>query len=1211
LCFHTFVQAQSVADKFTPSGVSGGGRLLSGSINPLNPSQLFIGCDMSGSYRTADKGLTWRLIPSSSPSDSSNPTSAFSAAARTKVQVAGTSGERLYGIRSYGRGTNRTRPAVSSDGGVTWTLIAEPSATTANDQYYSLAADPGSTTAATQRLVTDNWRKLFFSANGGTSWSVIRDLDVTNPTGATSIRLAGAFWNGSTIHVGTNVGVFVSTNGGTSWSLDTTHPGLPAGAQIVGFCGAKHPTTGVTTLFAICVDGTNEVYGWTFDLDIDDSYNNYLGLYTVSLSGSTSWVQRPAPGSQPFVRVDVPAGDSTQPWAVTSRNLYPDANIYKSSNGGANWAATFLTAEGGYTSNQNITTGHQGDPGPLSWFWSFPVVSLDVSDSDPNRVLITGDFPYLTENGGTSWKQLYVNPKYENAAGGGIPRPKSYLHTGLGVTTGHWVHWTAADAMFAACTDIGLQRTTDGGCTWTSDGQPGDGFGGLLWGNWYAIAQQPGTSRLYAAVASVNDFYEVERLGDDWVNPISSIGDVLYSDNQGQAWTSLAGGSLPGPVVALAVDQTQASYIYASVADSSNLANPAGGIYRSTNGGTSWSKLANAPRTEGRPLTIAVVGTNQLVATFCGRTNGTDANGYDIFTDSSGVFYSSNGGSSWSDRSAAGMHYFTRDLVVDPAAPATNWFVAVQSRVTGGDAATPTYDGNGGVYRTTNSGTGWTEIWNKDSVVSVTYVSYVTGATPLLYVTTFDDGLWVSANPNAATPTFAKVTGFPFARARRVFQDPSRTDGTIWVTTQGGGLWRGTAAPSMIATVLKNGANFDFQVDVTETGGTAPALYGITDLATSPGSWSALTGINPAVTNNGTRYTWSSVNLHALFTGFTGGYVRASRTRNDGTVESSDVGGWVTETIPATQTESWGVPWLKAPLYRGPASTADTTTIVLHTGLNGSFAAGKQYYIEIAEGLSAGHRLEINEAASAADVLVVDLASSLNTSATLPDLNGELVRVREHWTLDEVFDKSLFHGTNSSGTADRVLFYTGTAYTTYWLWINTAGSPRWVRVGDASLADAGSRVIPPGEGCFANPKSVAMNGPLPAYGLVRDHAFRQTLPIGTTFVSLGFPITMTPASNHLLVADGFVAANSSSNSDKFLVWTGDDLPLPPTPGWQSYWYWIGGGAYSTRWVKVGDASLADQNSTMLFNRQRAFMVTLKTATPPHTVSRTVPRPWTP
>jgi hypothetical protein len=351
------------------------------------------------------------------------------------------------------------------------------------------------------------------------------------------------------------------------------------------------------------------------------------------------------------------------------------------------------------------------------------------------------------------------------------------------------------------------------------------------------------------------------------------------------------------------------------------------------------------------------------------------------------------------------------------------------------------------------------------------------------------------------------------------------------------------------------------------------------------------------------------VNLHSLFTGLSGGYVRASRTRNDGTVETSEAGGWVTETIPATQTESWGVPWLKAPLYRGTASTADATTVVLHTALSGSFAPGKQYYVEIAEGQSAGHRMEIDEAASLGEVVVLNMTSPLNTIANLPDLNGELVRIREHWTLNEVFDKNLFHATNNNTTSDRVQTYiAGTSsYSIYWLFLN-GGDPKWVLTSDAFLNDQGSRVVPPGEGWFVAPKSVAMNGPLTAYGLVRDHSFRQTLvgptppaSTATSFVSLGFPMTMSPASNHLLQADGFVSTNNSTTADRFLLWAGDE-PVP-TAAWRIYWFFANAG--TPKWVK--DAQLVSQNDAMVFNRHRSFMVTVKSAKP----NRVVPRPWTP
>ena len=53
--------AQGVANHFTPTGVSGGGRLLSASLNPLNPSQALLVCDMMGLYRTEDEGLRWQM----------------------------------------------------------------------------------------------------------------------------------------------------------------------------------------------------------------------------------------------------------------------------------------------------------------------------------------------------------------------------------------------------------------------------------------------------------------------------------------------------------------------------------------------------------------------------------------------------------------------------------------------------------------------------------------------------------------------------------------------------------------------------------------------------------------------------------------------------------------------------------------------------------------------------------------------------------------------------------------------------------------------------------------------------------------------------------------------------------------------------------------------------------------------------------------------
>ena len=857
--------AQTVPTAFAPSGVAGGGYILNAAVNPEDPSNLLLGCDMMGFYRSTTKGQSWRLIPSGE----------FSMFRRGDLQFAGTGGsQRVYGLQRFRWDSEGTVPAMSLNRGLTWQALGVPSDPSAADAYYGLAVDPESTSASGQRMVMDNWRKLWFTADGGSTWTLIHEHPgATGPGVPSSIRLAGAFWDGDNIYVGTNLGTFVSTNGGLTWAVAaiTGTPLRPQGsdpaalAPVVDFCGARHPDTGVVTLFAIFLDDTAENNADVRQLD--EFTFDYFGLYTATLNGSPAWTPRPGPSGEKFARVDVPFNNSTRPWAVTKHNDGQGPRIFKSNDGGLSWTNTFHTS-----SNANIHTGFQGDGGTFSWYYGAVSFSLDVSDSNPDVVLVSGTWPYLTEDGGATWNQVFVHRDSQNPAGSNISRPKAYRQTGLGVTTSHWMHWFNEDTALVCSTDIGFQHSDDGGRTWTSDHAP-TGSNGLVWSNWYALAQQPQGTRLYAAVADINDFYEPERLDDAWVN--GHAGGVMTSVDGGLHWTG-SGGSLPGPVVGLDVDPAEPDHVYAAVASSQSLPSADGGIFRSTNLGASWTKLASPPRTEGRAYNIKVLGMGQLLATFCARTVN------DAPQPSSGVFYSTDGGASWLDRSHADMHYYTRDVAVVPSSPTTHWFVSVQSHVTGGDSFSRVYDGRGGVFRTTDSGASWTRIFPHQANQPLTgaqSVTYVPGTAPLLYVTTAADGLWVSMNPDAAAPTFTKIANFPFHRVRRVFQDVRTSDGAIWVTTQGGGLWRSVRSSDASAHLIRNGATFDFQLDVCGEQVLPPELWASQDLSPMPGGWTLLSGLQPQIstTLSGlTRYQWDAVNTHPYFTGLQRWFLRAS-----------------------------------------------------------------------------------------------------------------------------------------------------------------------------------------------------------------------------------------------------------------------------------------------------------------------------------------------
>lgn len=857
--------AQDLPTAFAPSGIAGGGYILNAAINPEDSSHLLLGCDMMGLYRSTTKGQSWKLIPSDE----------FSVFRRGDLQFAGSGGsQRVYAIQRFRWDSEGTVPAMSPDRGLTWQAMGVPSDPSAADAYYGLAADPASTSAATQRLVMDNWRKLWFTADGGSSWSLIHEHPgPMGPGLPSSIRLAGAFWDGETIYVGTNLGTFVSTNGGSSW-VPAAIPGTPlrpqggdppAPAPIVDFCGARHPDTGVVTLFAVFLDSTAENNADVRQMD--EFSNDYFGLYTATLNGSPAWTRRLGPGGEKFARVDVASNNSTRPWAVTKHNDGLGPRIFKSSDGGNTWTNTFQT-----DNNGNITTAFQGDGGTFSWYYGAVSFGLDVSDSDPDVVLVSGTWPYLTEDGGATWNQVFVHRDSQNPAGSTIPRPKSYRQSGLGVTTSHWMHWLDDNTVLACSTDVGLQRSADGGRAWTNDYSPTNS-NGLVWSNWYAMAQQPQGNRLYAAVADINDFYEPERLEDVWVN--GHAGDVITSVDGGLTWAG-SGGSLPGPVVGLEVDPAEPGHVYAAVASSQNLPAADGGIFRSNNFGASWTKLASPPRTEGRAYNIKVLGGGRLVATYCARTVG------DTPQSSSGVFYSTDSGATWLDRSHADMHYYTRDIAVVPDSPATHWFASVQSHVTRGDSFSRVYDGRGGVFRTTDSGTSWTRIFPHHSSQPATgaqSITYVPGAVPLLYVTTPADGLWVSVNPDAPTPSFTKVASFPFNRLRRVFPEPGASSGTIWVTTQGGGLWRGVRVSNTSAQLIRNGAALDFQLEVTGELFIPPDLWAAADLSPHSGGWTLLSGLTPVSSTTlpgTTRYHWSAVNSHPFFTGLHHWFLRAS-----------------------------------------------------------------------------------------------------------------------------------------------------------------------------------------------------------------------------------------------------------------------------------------------------------------------------------------------
>src|SRR6185503_17346967 len=163
------------------------------------------------------------------------------------------------------------------------------------------------------------------------------------------------------------------------------------------------------------------------------------------------------------------------------------------------------------------------------------------------------------------------------------------------------------------------------------------------------------------------------------------------------------------PVVYIERDPSNANRMYAMVVDgiSSPTAGAAGGVWVTNNlsagAASTWTKLSNPPRTQGHGYYIKALNDGTLVATYSGRRFD-DGTG-ERFTDSSGVFYSTDGGTTWLDRSHVNMHWYTKGITIDPTDATQNtWYVAVANGFSG------TGNDLGDVYRTMNRGVSWTKI---------------------------------------------------------------------------------------------------------------------------------------------------------------------------------------------------------------------------------------------------------------------------------------------------------------------------------------------------------------------------------------------------------------------------------------------------------------------------------------------------------------------
>jgi hypothetical protein len=237
-----------------------------------------------------------------------------------------------------------------------------------------------------------------------------------------------------------------------------------------------------------------------------------------------------------------------------------------------------------------------------------------------------------------------------------------------------------------------------------------------------------------------------------------------------------------------------------------------------------------------------------------------------------------------------------------------------------------------------------------------------------------------------------------------------------------------------------------------------------------------------------------------------------------------------------------------------------------------------------------------------------DLASGLapfNTlTGSLPvSLAGDGIVIRRHWTLNEMFPPDQFGATGSQSTADQVQVNNAGTWIIYWLYDDN-GTPRWVK--DATLADQGGAVLPPGQGIFFNNRQTT--GSILAWGEVRANDFIRPLAKGSSLVGGGYPLDQSAMGGRALtLAQGFFGSRDFKKADRFYIWKGDAVTA--ASGYDGYFLLNGAPVQPAliQWTKTGDVTIQSHNADLLFLGDRAVFMDL--ANP--VSSYVMPTPWTP
>lgn len=705
-------------------------------FDPSTPSTIYVG-GSGGVFKTTNSGTTW--------------------IAQNNFGIPGTPNVRVLAIHPSApltiyAGTFSHGLFKSTNGAGVWTAMNNGMTGESATNVSAIAIDPATpATVYTGHGSSSFSGAIHKSVNGGTSWSPLTNGVPNSGIMAMTATTSGVF------AATNNGGIIKTTNGGTNWT--SANAGL---WNTVVLALVRHPSNPSTLYAGTSVSGVQDAFvtklnaagsGLLFSTLLGGNREEVGNGIAVDGSGNIAVVGHTSSANFPIVNAVQSTLKNTQCTSAFVTKINPAVPSYTFSTylGGSQCGDSANAVATDNSGNIYVTgsTGSSDFPMANAFQPAFAGPQF-TSDAFVTKLTPAGAFIYSTFLGGASGQETgfgiaadasgnaYItgftnsatfptmNPIQPSIGGGGFGSDAFVTKlnsVGSALVYSTYLGGTGSDTGRAIAVDsannayiTGSSEATDfplvAGALRTKSAMYKSIDGAANWSNDnYGFGAATGTNFSGTSVTAI----VVHPTQPSTVYAGSGAG-VFKSTNGGRTWTAMNNGLTSRSVITLVIDPSTPSTLYAAVSGFNNTR----GIYKSTDGGASWNQRING-LIDSEPLSLAIdpatPNTLYVGVSFC------------CFTGTH-IYKTTDGADNWAPVNGASP-VFPVSIAVDPFTPSTIYVA---------DANNP-----GTVFKGTNGGTTWQNL-ALPSAGSPARSVVVSGVTQgLLYAST-EVGLFKSVN---------------------------------------------------------------------------------------------------------------------------------------------------------------------------------------------------------------------------------------------------------------------------------------------------------------------------------------------------------------------------------------------------------------------------------------------------------------------------------